>query len=86
MFNFSPYDPSDESSVRDIWMQAFDTPVDYWPQFTQRMGLENVRVLRAESGPVGVLGVYRMGQWFGGKCVPCVDAVCSAKQRLRFRY
>ncbi|MBL8850750.1 MAG: GNAT family N-acetyltransferase [Planctomycetaceae bacterium] len=71
MLEFSPYQPTDEAPVCDIWMQAFDTTADYWPHYTRRMGPENLRVLRSESGPMGVLGVYRMGQWFGGRCVPC---------------
>lgn len=71
MFEFTHYRPSDEGPVRDIWMQAFATTADYWPHFTQRMGSENLRVLRSASGPIGLLGVYRMGQWFGGKCLPC---------------
>lgn len=71
MFEIVPYQTSDEAVVRSIWMQAFDTPASYWPDFARRMGPENLRVLRASGAPIGLLGVYRMGQWYGGRCVPC---------------
>ncbi|MFO1094642.1 MAG: GNAT family N-acetyltransferase [Planctomycetaceae bacterium] len=70
MFEYSPYQPTDETAVRDVWMQAFDTVAAYWPDFVRRIGAENLRVLRTGGAPIGLLGVYRMGQWFGGKCVP----------------
>ena len=70
MFEFAPYSPAAESAVREIWMQAFDTAADYWPVFTERIGPENVRTLKHGGTPIGLLGVYRMGQWFGGHAVP----------------
>lgn len=71
MFDVAPYSTDDESTVREIWMQAFDTPADYWTVFTGRIGAENIRTLKSDGTPLGLLGVYRMGQWFGGKCVGC---------------
>jgi len=71
MFQVAPYVPSDESAVCEVWMQAFNTQADYWSTFTRRVGPENVRVLRSGGTPIGMLGVYRMGQWFGGRSVPC---------------
>src|SRR3954452_1605247 len=70
MFDLSPYQSSDEAAVREIWMQAFDALAAYWPDFLRRIGAENVRVLRSGGTPIGLLGVYRMGQWVGGQCVP----------------
>lgn len=71
MFEIGAYQASDEGEVRPIWMQAFDAPAGYWGDFVRRMGPENLRVLRAAGAPIGLLGVYRMGQWYGGRCVPC---------------
>ncbi|MGA9377355.1 MAG: GNAT family N-acetyltransferase [Phormidium sp.] len=39
-------------------------------RYFQRLGLENFRVVRQGGRIVGGLGIYQMGQWFGGKSVP----------------
>lgn len=39
-------------------------------RYLQRLGLENFRVVREAGRIVGGLGIYQMGQWFGGKSVP----------------
>jgi len=71
MFQVAPYQPSDETSVCEVWMQAFLTQADYWPSFVRRVEPENIRVLRTGGSPIGMLGLYRMSQWFGGRSVPC---------------
>jgi predicted acetyltransferase len=38
-------------------------------RYFHRLGLENFRVVREGSRIVGGLGIYQMGQWFGGKSV-----------------
>jgi predicted acetyltransferase len=38
--------------------------------YFQRLGIENFRVVREGGKIVGGLGIYQMGQWFGGKSVP----------------
>lgn len=38
-------------------------------RYFQRLGLENFRVVREGGQIVGGLGIYLMGQWFGGKSV-----------------
>ena len=71
MFTVAPYQPSDETAVREIWMQAFNTQAGYWPTFVRRVEPGNNRVLRTGGVPIGMLGLYRMSQWFGGRSVPC---------------
>lgn len=71
MFDYEALSPADDAAARGLWMQAFDTPSDYWADFTRRLGAENLRVLRSCGEVVALLGVYRAGQWFGGRCVPC---------------
>lgn len=71
MFQVAPYQSADESAVCEIWMQAFNTNADYWPTFVRRVEPANVRVLRSGGAPIGMLGLYRMSQWFGGRSVPC---------------
>ncbi|MBE9227723.1 GNAT family N-acetyltransferase [Phormidium sp. LEGE 05292] len=38
-------------------------------RYFHRLGLENFRVVREGGRIVGGLGIYQMGQWFGGKSV-----------------
>lgn len=44
---------------------AFTNTVRYF----HRLGLDNFRVVREEGRIVGGLGIYQMGQWFGGTSV-----------------
>src|SRR5207237_6924934 len=37
----------------------------------QCIGGDNLRILRDGDARVGGLGIYRFGQWFGGRSVPC---------------
>ncbi|MFB2837613.1 enhanced intracellular survival protein Eis, partial [Floridanema evergladense] len=39
-------------------------------RYFDRIGLDNFRVIREGEKIVGGLGIYQMGQWFGGKSVP----------------
>lgn len=39
-------------------------------RYFDRLGVENFRVVREGGRIVGGLGIYQMGQWFGGKSVP----------------
>lgn len=72
MFEFAtPSDTAEEQRVRDIICQSFRLPVDKWETYVSNIGRSNFRVLRRDSRPVGALAVYRMGQWFGGRCLDC---------------
>ncbi len=42
-----------------------------WQLYVERIGLENIRIVRKGHRVAGGLAFYRMGQWFGGKPIPC---------------
>lgn len=42
-----------------------------WDQYVERVGPENLRGVYNGETLAGGLAFYRMGQWFGGRCVPC---------------
>ncbi len=44
---------------------------DGWQLYVDRIGLDNIRVVRCDNRVAGGMAFYRMGQWFGGKPVPC---------------
>ena len=64
-------DAADEDTLRDLLSQSLNVPHDRWPFLLNVIGRENLRVLRRSGRIIGGLGIYRMGQWFGGRPVPC---------------
>lgn len=62
-------DPNEEVRLRDILCQSFRLPTDYWDGYVERIGRANFRILRRAGRLVGGLAIYRMGQWFGGRCL-----------------
>ena len=70
MFEFATLtDPDEEVRLRDILCQTFRLPTDYCDKYLSRIDRANVRVVRRSSRVVGGLAIYRMGQWFGGRCL-----------------
>ena len=70
MFEFATLtDPDEEVRLRDILCQSFRLPTDYWDSYVRRIGRANFRILRRAGRLVGGLAIYRMGQWFGGRCL-----------------
>jgi len=65
-----PATPEEVQQLGQILHQCFNFPIDGWQDYTDRLGLENCRVLRSEDRVVAGLGIYAMGQWFGGQSVP----------------
>ncbi len=63
--------PDDERAFQDVVGRCFRFPPGYWDVFRSRIGLENLRAVFEDGRLVGGLGVYRTGQWFGGRAVPC---------------
>lgn len=53
-----------------ITSQCFNADLENWHTYVQRLGANNFRVIRHQSRVVGGLGLYPMGQWFGGQSVP----------------
>ena len=63
-------DGSETDQLRCVLAQSFSAPPDLWENWIRRIGNENLRVLVRGGRVIGGLGWYRMGQWFGGRCVP----------------
>lgn len=49
------------------WAFVRPTTTQPMPTFIDRIGPENIRILREAGRPVGGLGIIPMGQWFGGQ-------------------
>ena len=58
-------DEEEAQQLAAILGQSFAFPDTQ--KYFQRLGLENFRVVREGGRIVGGLGIYQMGQWFGGK-------------------
>ena len=65
------YDHLREDEVQPLW-SLLDQSLHLSMQagWTDRVGVENFRVIRHNGRLVGGLGIMQMGQWFGGKNVP----------------
>ncbi len=79
--------PDDDAALRDVVVQSINWPGDAWPMFVERIGRENLRVVRQAGRLIGGLATYQMGQWFGGRPVRCagVSAVGVAPEFRRQR-
>jgi predicted acetyltransferase len=77
--------PNDDDALRDVVAQSINWPGDAWPMFVERIGRENLRVVRQAGRLIGGLATYQMGQWFGGRPVRCagVSAVGVAPEFRR---
>ncbi|MEO0375641.1 MAG: GNAT family N-acetyltransferase, partial [Cyanobacteria bacterium P01_A01_bin.17] len=53
-----------------IISQCFNADLNNWQAYVQRLGPANFRVIREQGRIVGGLGLYPMGQWYGGQAVP----------------
>lgn len=70
---YRPLQPAEEPEFFAVTAQALTIEVcSSWTEvFTQRIGAENLRAVLLDDQLAGGLGVYRMGQWFGGRSIPC---------------
>lgn len=62
--------PEETQRLGEIVSQCFNFPISEWSSYRDRIGIENFRCLRRHGLLVGGLGIYQMGQWWGGRCVP----------------
>ncbi len=53
-----------------IISQCFTVDLENWSAYVNRLGASNVRIIGHQDRVVGGLGLYPMGQWFGGQSVP----------------
>jgi len=70
-FEYSTLDPDDRTQFRDVVFPTLNIPFDVWEPFSKRLGIENYRALKSNGRIVAGMGIYRMGQWFGGNCLEC---------------
>lgn len=70
-FQLRSVDQAQEAlQLGQILTQCFNSSIEDWQNYTQQLGIENLRILNQGTQPVGGLVVYPMGQWFGGQRVP----------------
>lgn len=63
-------DPEEAQHLGTILQQCFNFPISKWQPYSSLLGLENYRVIRHRGQVIGGLGIYHMGQWFGGCSLP----------------
>lgn len=63
-------DPQEAQHLGKILQQCFNFPISNWQTYSSLLGLENYRVIRHKGHVIGGLGIYHMGQWFGGRSLP----------------
>src|SRR5438094_160473 len=61
----------DTAFFERLFVQSFAALPTHAALWMQCIGGENLRILRDGDARVGGLGIYRFGQWFGGRSVPC---------------
>ncbi|MCA9028002.1 MAG: GNAT family N-acetyltransferase [Planctomycetaceae bacterium] len=70
-FDYCVLTPETDEAFNDTVGRTFRYAEGYWETFRRRIGPENVRTVSCDGRVVGGLGIYRPGQWFGGREVPC---------------
>lgn len=63
-------DSEEAQSFGKISCQCFNVSGRGWQFYSNRVGLENLRVIRQAGQIAGGLSLYPMGQWFGGRSIP----------------
>ncbi|MDP2307793.1 MAG: GNAT family N-acetyltransferase [Pseudomonadota bacterium] len=66
----APLDPNDWPDLARVLGSCFGIPAEKWDSFRSRLGDDNLRVAHVGGQVAGGLGIYRMGQVFGGRSVP----------------
>jgi predicted acetyltransferase len=73
MAAFYSYDiPADQTDLQQLgWIlcQCFNAPPTDEAKYLNRLGMENVRILRDRTQIIGGLGILHLGQWYGGRRV-----------------
>jgi predicted acetyltransferase len=66
----SPSSPAEIEALSEIIIRAFAGSPERIATYVKRLGVDNFRVARSGGAVAGSLGIYFMGQWFGGKRIP----------------
>ena len=69
-FDFRVPSETESDALQRLLSQSFAISFDLWSTWFARIGRENLRVVVDQDNVIGGLGVYRMGQFFGGASVP----------------
>lgn len=77
-----PNDEAEALAFCRLACEALLMPTSIAPTWFEREGIDNLRVARVDGKLAGGIAVQRVGQWFGGKSVPCgiVRAVAVASE------
>lgn len=70
-FRYDRFGPADDGSHDALMRQAFASPADRNAHYRATIGTENLRFLRAGGEAIATLALVAMGQWYGGRSVPC---------------
>jgi len=62
--------PREAQQLGAILQQCFNFPTSNWQPYSNLLGLENYRIIRCNGKVIAGLGIYHMGQWFGGQSIP----------------
>lgn len=62
--------PEEAEKLGVILNQCFNSPPNSWQTYSDRIGLENFRIIRLGGQLVGGLAIYHMGQYYGLESVP----------------
>jgi predicted acetyltransferase len=73
-----PKSDGDLSQFADILRLCFVRPADAMLEGIHSIGAEQVRLARVDGSLAGGLFRLDIGQWFGGRCVPCTGIAAVA--------
>jgi len=62
--------PEEAEKLGVILNQCFNSPPNSWQTYSDRIGLENFRIIRQGGQLMGGLAIYQMGQYYGFESVP----------------
>lgn len=57
-------------ALGQIITQCFNVSSEHWQTYVRQLGQDNLRVICHGDTVLGGLGIYPMGQWFGGQRIP----------------
>jgi predicted acetyltransferase len=81
-----PADPTDLKQFGWILCQCFNAPITDESKYLNRLGIQNVRILRDRTQIIGGLGILQLGQWYGGSRVEMAGiAAVGVKPEYRGR-
>lgn len=57
-------------ALGQVVTQCFNVSSEHWQTYARQLGQDNLRVICHGPKVLGGLGIYPMGQWFGGQRIP----------------